>query len=158
MTVLQVQMFNMFNARKIRDEYNIFEGICKAHMFLSIWTLIVVFQVYSICMLTSCTHTCLESFFVNILVLVTSTSRGHMGVCACMQLVIMFFLGGIFKVERQSWAEWLVSMAIGTGSIPVSFFTKFITRCVEQSFLQSSAVSSVHQKLTCSISVIGKSL
>ena len=38
-------MFNMFNARKMRDEYNVFEGIFKAPIFLTIWILIVAFQV-----------------------------------------------------------------------------------------------------------------
>lgn len=42
----------------------------------------------------------------------------------------MFFLGGIFKVERQSWIEWLASIAIGVGSIPVAFLTKLASRWV----------------------------
>ena len=42
----------------------------------------------------------------------------------------MFFLGGIFKVVRISWEEWVISIAIGFGSIPVALLTKFLTRRV----------------------------
>ncbi|GAB4816684.1 hypothetical protein N2152v2_003730 [Parachlorella kessleri] len=86
-TFIWLQMFNMFNARKMRDEYNVFEGIFKAPIFLTIWVLIVAFQI-----------------------------------------ILMFFLGGIFKVERQSWAEWVCAIAIGVGSLPLAFFTKVVTR------------------------------
>ncbi|KDD74835.1 cation transporting ATPase [Helicosporidium sp. ATCC 50920] len=41
-------------------------------------------------------------------------------VCVGAQLIIMFFLGGIFKVERQSWQEWLFALAIGAGGLAVS--------------------------------------
>ena len=37
-------MFNMFNARNIRDEYNVFEGLFQSHIFFSIWFLIIIFQ------------------------------------------------------------------------------------------------------------------
>jgi hypothetical protein len=44
------------------------------------------------------------------------------------QFLIMFFMGGIFKVVRLSWEEWLVSVAIGAGSMILSFATRFISR------------------------------
>ena len=40
----------------------------------------------------------------------------------------MFLLGGVFKVERQSWLEWVIAIAIGAGSIPLNFLVKFISR------------------------------
>ena len=46
----------------------------------------------------------------------------------CRQVIIMFFLGGIFKVERLSGVEWLVSMLIGMGHLPCCFLTKFVVR------------------------------
>jgi len=39
-------------------------------------------------------------------------------------------LPGVFKVQPQNWAEWLVALAIGAGSLPVAFITKFISRQV----------------------------
>ncbi len=38
-------------------------------------------------------------------------------------------LPGIFKVTPQNWAEWLVAIGIGAGSLPLAFLTKFISRC-----------------------------
>jgi hypothetical protein len=40
-----VQIFNQFNARKIKDEYNIFGGILKSTMFLYVAVIILAFQV-----------------------------------------------------------------------------------------------------------------
>jgi len=40
-----VQIFNQFNARKIKDEYNIFVGIMKSTMFLYVAVIILAFQV-----------------------------------------------------------------------------------------------------------------
>jgi len=37
-----MQIFNMINARKIRDEFNIVEGLTKSTMFLFIWAIIFV--------------------------------------------------------------------------------------------------------------------
>ena len=41
----------------------------------------------------------------------------------------MFELGGIFKIERLTGLEWLVSILIGLGSLPVCLLSKLITRC-----------------------------
>ena len=38
-------MFNMINARKINDEYNVFAGILASHTFSVIWVLVAAFQV-----------------------------------------------------------------------------------------------------------------
>ena len=40
------QIFNMLAARKINDEKNIFEGIFNNFMFLSVWIVIVVGQLF----------------------------------------------------------------------------------------------------------------
>ncbi len=40
----------------------------------------------------------------------------------------MFLLGGVFKVERQSWLEWVVAILIGAGSLPLCLLTKLISR------------------------------
>jgi len=40
-----MQIFNQFNARKIKDEYNIFAGILQSTMFLYVAVTILVFQV-----------------------------------------------------------------------------------------------------------------
>ena len=40
-----VQIFNQFNARKIKDEYNIFAGIWKSQMFIYVAAIILAFQV-----------------------------------------------------------------------------------------------------------------
>ena len=47
-----MQIFNQFNARKIKDEYNIFAGIWKSQMFIYVAAIILAFQVgtlYSLC-------------------------------------------------------------------------------------------------------------
>lgn len=38
-------MFNFINARKLNDDYNIFEGILHSHIFLAIWLFILGAQV-----------------------------------------------------------------------------------------------------------------
>ncbi len=42
----------------------------------------------------------------------------------------MFFLGGIFKVEHLSGLEWLISILIGIGALPMCLLTKLLTRYV----------------------------
>ena len=39
-----LQVFNQFNARKIRDEYNVFSGLWKSRMFIYVMVLILGFQ------------------------------------------------------------------------------------------------------------------
>ena len=45
-----------------------------------------------------------------------------------LQMIIMFLLGGIFKVEDLTGLEWAVSILIGIGSLPVAFLVKFISK------------------------------
>lgn len=40
----------------------------------------------------------------------------------------MFFLGGIFKIEHLSGLEWLISILIGLGQMPVCLLSKLIVR------------------------------
>ena len=40
-----LQMFNMINARKVEDEYNVFAGSLNSLIFWSIWVSISAFQV-----------------------------------------------------------------------------------------------------------------
>lgn len=40
-----LQIFNMINARKINNEFNIFEGIFTNKMFVGVWLAIVVLQI-----------------------------------------------------------------------------------------------------------------
>jgi Ca2+ transporting ATPase len=44
-TFVLMQIFNMLNARKINDEFNIFSGIFKNTMFVVIWIIILVMQI-----------------------------------------------------------------------------------------------------------------
>ena len=37
-------MFNMLNARKIEDEYNVFAGVFASHVFWVVWVIIIGFQ------------------------------------------------------------------------------------------------------------------
>ena len=39
-----LQIFNQFNARKIRDEYNVFSGLWSSKMFIYVLVLILGFQ------------------------------------------------------------------------------------------------------------------
>lgn len=45
-----------------------------------------------------------------------------------LQVLIMFVGGGVFKVERLSGLEWVVSIVIGAGAIPVALLVKIFTR------------------------------
>ena len=38
-------MFNMINARKVEDEYNVFEGLFRSNIFWIVWVIIVGAQV-----------------------------------------------------------------------------------------------------------------
>jgi hypothetical protein len=40
----------------------------------------------------------------------------------------MFFLGGIFKVQRLSGLEWGISILIGIGSFPLCIVSKLASR------------------------------
>ena len=40
----------------------------------------------------------------------------------------MFLVTGVFKVERQTGVEWVVSIAIGMGAIPVALLVKFVSK------------------------------
>jgi Ca2+-transporting ATPase len=48
------------------------------------------------------------------------------------QVIIMFFLGGIFKVEHLSGLEWLISILIGAGELPFGLLTKLLTRLLPE--------------------------
>ena len=39
-----VQMFNQINARKVEDEYNVFQGLHKSRIFIYIWVFVVAVQ------------------------------------------------------------------------------------------------------------------
>ncbi len=56
------------------------------------------------------------------------------------QAIIINFLGIFFKVEPLDWKEWLVSLAIGTGAWPLSWLTRFISRCGQSTTLHGTAV------------------
>ncbi|EFN50910.1 hypothetical protein CHLNCDRAFT_59377 [Chlorella variabilis] len=98
-TFIWCQMFNMINARKIGNELNVFAGIFSSHVFWAVWVVCVIFQ-----------------------------ARAGAGKGASRAFIIMFFLGGIFKVERLSGLEWAVSILIGLGSFPLSLLTKLVSR------------------------------
>lgn len=40
----------------------------------------------------------------------------------------MFELGGIFKIETISGMEWLISILIGVGQLPLCLIVKLISR------------------------------
>lgn len=42
---IYMQVFNMFNARKIHDEKNVFSGITKNPHFIVVWLVIALFQI-----------------------------------------------------------------------------------------------------------------
>jgi Ca2+ transporting ATPase len=42
---VMMQLFNEFNARRIHDEFNVFEGIIKSYMYIFIWILVLGLQI-----------------------------------------------------------------------------------------------------------------
>lgn len=49
-----------------------------------------------------------------------------------MQIIFMEALGGIFKVQGQTWKEWLFAVAVGAGSMPVAVIIKFFARMIHK--------------------------
>uniref|UniRef100_A0A1D2A822 Calcium-transporting ATPase n=2 Tax=Auxenochlorella protothecoides TaxID=3075 RepID=A0A1D2A822_AUXPR len=86
-TFICMQLFNFLNARKLRDEYNIFAGLFKGYLFIGILFLI-----------------------------------------AGLQVLIMFFLQGVFRLQTQSGLQWGISLLIGAGGLPLALIAKFVTR------------------------------
>lgn len=86
-TFIYMQVFNMFNARKIYDEKNVFAGIISNKYFLGVWTVIALFQI-----------------------------------------VITQFTGKVFEVSDVglSWEQWLISVAIGFGTLVIDLILKFV--------------------------------
>lgn len=83
------QMFNFINARKLNNDYNVFDRIHRSYIFIGIWIFILGAQI-----------------------------------------IFMEALGGIFKVEGQTWQEWLVAIGIGAGSMAVAVIVKFFSRAL----------------------------
>ena len=54
-----------------------------------------------------------------------------LGVIIMAQVLIINFLGPIFKVQRLAWDEWLVSIAIGIGAMIWSQIIRFVSRNFE---------------------------
>jgi len=46
-----LQMFNQINARKVEDEYNVFQGLHKSRIFIYIWVFVVAVQASEDCSL-----------------------------------------------------------------------------------------------------------
>lgn len=44
------------------------------------------------------------------------------------QVIIMQLIPGVFKVDSQTWEQWLIAIAIGIGSIPFALLVKLATR------------------------------
>lgn len=44
------------------------------------------------------------------------------------QVLIVQAIPGVFKIDQQTWQQWLVAIAIGIGCIPFAFFIKLCTR------------------------------
>lgn len=44
------------------------------------------------------------------------------------QVIIMELIPGVFKVDSQTWEQWLIAIAIGIGSIPFALLVKLATR------------------------------
>lgn len=47
-------------------------------------------------------------------------------------MIIMFLLGGVFKIEDLTGLEWAISILIGLGSLPWSAATKLFVRCARR--------------------------
>lgn len=144
-------MFNMLNARKIENEVNVFDGLFKSNIFWVIWVAIAGFQVRlngTPAAVPACgAHSMLRCAVLCYLTCQAGSQAVYMGHLlrrpyalggeqatetprpACLpQVLIMFFLGGIFKVERLTGLEWLISVLIGLGSLPVCLLSKAATK------------------------------
>lgn len=64
---------------------------------------------------------------------------GVLALTILLQVLIVQYLGSIFKVNRLHWDEWLITIAIGFGSIPLSLLTRLISRKLSKRRHHSSA-------------------
>lgn len=58
------------------------------------------------------------------------------------QVLIINFLGVVFKVQPLNWDEWLVTVAIGAGALIWSFIIRFVSRTFFASSNNNSSSSS----------------
>jgi len=88
-------------------------------------------------------YTIFSGFFVN------SIFLSVIGITAAFQVCIINIPGlnsSFFKVDRLKWQEWLASIAIGLGSVPLSFATRFATKnlagvlCLRQTRIHAARV------------------
>ena len=136
----------MINARKVENELNVFAGLFASHIYWVVWVVIVAFQVrrgqaagarppspwpwVGPAGPPACLPGQLPTRAVRARCRASTShpaSRCH-ALPLSLQIIIMFFLGGIFKVEHLSGLEWLISILIGLGSLPYCLLTKLVTR------------------------------
>lgn len=135
-----MQLFNEINSRKIRDEYNVFEGMFHSHIFSLVLIITAGFQVCSLCWCGAesgavANSACQENPIAPVASSSSSCFVAHhflINTCpihATPQVIIMFFLTGVFKTTRLNGYEWLFSVLIGSTSLVVSFVIKYVSRC-----------------------------
>eukprot|EP00891_Asterochloris_glomerata_P004702 jgi/Astpho2/4702/fgenesh1_pg.00067_%23_185_t len=83
-----MQVFNQLNSRKIKDEYNVFDGLVESRSFIYISVVEVVLQ---------------------LIIMLTPISQ-------------------FFKVDYQTWYEWLIAIALGVGALLWAFIVKLVSR------------------------------
>jgi hypothetical protein len=81
-------------------------------------------------------HICCSALYAAIqpsLLAAAAAAAAYETMLTCMivvQAIIMNFLGTFFKVVPLNGWEWLISFAIGLGSLPLSFLTRLISRAI----------------------------
>jgi Ca2+-transporting ATPase len=61
-------------------------------------------------------------------------------VCQVIIINVPFINTKFFKVTRLTWEEWLVTVTIGVGAIPLSLLTRFITKVMPENCLRGTRV------------------
>ena len=157
------QVFNQLNSRKIKDEYNVFDGLMRSRSFIYISLVEVVLQVRgkqcgcsrsrphvqqlrgqipqidrqsavalaneSACAMSLLLHTSLKAC-QGMAAVGRCQAAGMCQQLVCtLQLIIMLTpIRTFFKVDYQTWYEWVIAIALGVGALLWAFIIKLVSR------------------------------
>lgn len=152
----------MLNARKIKDEINVFSGIFSSYMYMSVFAIIVLLQVrlrrhvalhFCASLATMCLSLLSKAYSSRALPVkaMAAAAAKIPDIYNCpawhvnrvlrlteRQVIIMLTpVRRIFHCEEQNGWEWLYAILTGAGSLLVALATKLVTWCALKSTLKT---------------------
>ncbi len=141
------QIFNEINARRINDEYTIFVGLFNNPIFVGVIAITVIFQVNFGRLMRPSTSQhagCRGNGYSLHCLHHADPPNPPIPRPLCPQVIIInvpFINTKFFKVQPLKWQEWLVTVAIGFGAIPVSLLTRFLSKALPETCLRGTRVA-----------------